>query len=99
MSEQEESPKEHELQVTVHDEDDGNVFHIKATHEELVRSVVDRMYRGDLHRDRREGDRLRCDANGDDVFAHLEERLEHYAKTHCHELVWDFTGDQGGAAA
>jgi hypothetical protein len=88
-----------DLEVTVHDEDDGSIFHIKATPDELVRTVVDRLYSDDLHRERRDGDRLRCEANGDSVFAHLDEHLERYAETHCHELIWLFTGDQGGATA
>lgn len=92
-----EAPHDHDLTVTVHDEDDGSVYHLSGEPDSLVRAVVDDLYQNHLHRDRREDDRLRCDANGDDVFAHLEERLRHYMETHCHQLVWDFTGGQGGA--
>lgn len=94
-----EEQERRELSVTVHDEDDGTVEHVIGTPEELVGTVVDRFYKDHLHRDRRDGDRLRCEANGDDVFSRLDERLEHYAKTECRALVWLFVGDQGGAAA
>lgn len=85
--------------VTVHDEDDGSVFEIEGERHERLQAVVDRLYRDHLRRERREGDRLRCDDNGDDVFAHLSERLQAYRSRHCRELVWNFLGDQGGAAA
>ncbi len=88
---------DHDLTVTVHDEDDGNVYALPAKPETLVQAVVDDLYTNHLHRERRQDDRLRCDANGDDVFAHLQERLRHYEETHCRHLVWDFTGGQGGA--
>lgn len=94
-----EEPERRELSVTIHDEDDGTVVHIPATPEAPVGTVVDRYYKDHLHRERHDGDRLRCEANGDDVFTHLDEHLEHYAKTECRALVWLFVGDQGGAAA
>lgn len=87
----------HDLDVTVHDEDDGSVYHLAARPEELVKVAVDRLYEDYLHRERRAGDRLRCDANGDNVFAHLDEQLRRYEETHCRHLVWNFVGDQGGA--
>lgn len=94
-----EEQERRELGVTIHDEDDGTVAHVTGTPEELVGAVVDRFYKDDLHRERRGGDRLWCEANGSDVFSRLNERLEQYAKTECRALVWLFAGDQGGAAA
>ena len=91
--------KDKDLKVKVHDEDDGSVFHIEGKPEERVDAVVERLYKDHLQRERREGDRLRCDANGDDVFAHLGEDLQTYRATRCRGLVWNFLGDQGGAAA
>jgi hypothetical protein len=97
MTEITEEAADRELRLTVHDEDDGSVFHIKGEAEGTVAVVVHKLYSEHLHRDRLSGDRLRCDANGDDVFEHLEEQLRNYRKTHCHQLVWNFVGDQGGA--
>ena len=91
------TPHDHDLIVTAHDEDDGSVYHLSAEPEPLVKVVVDDLYANYLHRERREDDRLRCEANGDDVFAHLDERLRQYEETHCRGLVWDFAGGQGGA--
>jgi hypothetical protein len=91
--------KDKDLKVTVHDEDDGSVFQIEGEPQTRLDAVVQRLYKDHLHRERREGDRLRCDANGDDVFAHLSENLQAYRSTHCGGLVWNFLGDQGGAAA
>jgi hypothetical protein len=91
--------KDKDLKITVHDEDDGSVFKIEGEPQEQVEAVVQRLYSDHLRRERREGDRLRCDANGDDVFVHLAEHLQAYRSTHCRELVWNFLGDQGGAAA
>jgi hypothetical protein len=88
-----------DLRVTVHDEDDGSVFRLDGEPQELVETVVDRLYQDHLHRERRQGDRLRCDGSGDDVFAHLSQHLEAYRATHCRGLVWNFLGDTGGAAA
>lgn len=91
--------KDKDLQVTVHDEDDGSIFQIDGEPQELVEAIVDRLYQDHLRRERREGDRLRCDGSGDDVFAHLSQHLQAYRATHCRGLVWNFLGDQGGAAA
>lgn len=97
--EHEHEPADREHSVTVHDEDDGSIFHLAGRPEELVEGVVDALYRDHLHRDRRPGDRLRCDDNGDDVFSNLGQSLKEYRMTHCHDLVWNFIGDQGGALA
>jgi len=98
VNEKSETMKDKDLKVTVHDEDDGSVLKIEGEPQERVEAVVQRLYHDHLHRERREGDRLRCDANGDDVFAHLSEDLQAYRSTHCRELVWNFLGDQGGAS-
>jgi hypothetical protein len=90
-----EATQHRDLDVTVHDEDDGSAYHLYADPETLVKTVVDDLYENHLHRERRPDDRLRCDANGDDVFAHLDERLRQYEETHCRQLVWDFTGRPG----
>src|SRR5437868_11068783 len=99
MTETATTSKDKDLKVTVHDEDDGSVFEIEGEPQERVEAVVERLYRNHLGRERREGDRLLCDANGDDVFAHLATDLQAYRSTHCHALVWNFIGDQGGAEA
>jgi hypothetical protein len=86
-----------DLVVTVHDEDDGSVYNVAGERQETLQVVVDRLYRDHLRRERRPDDRLRCDGNGDDVFAHLGDRLRQYQATQCRELTWNFSGDQGGA--
>jgi hypothetical protein len=83
--------------VVVHDEDDGNEYHIDVVGDELVRTVVEILYQDKLHRERRTDDRLRCEANGEDVFAHEEELIREYREQSCHALVWLFAGGQGGA--
>jgi hypothetical protein len=97
MSDVAAAKKDHELTVTVHDEDDGGIFHIAGNPQDQVQAVVDRLYHDHLHRERLDGDRLRCDGSGDDVFSHLSQHLRAYESTHCHALVWNFIGDQGGA--
>ncbi|SRR5216683_2120146 len=91
--------RDHDETVEIHDEDDGTVFRAEAEAGSRVSSVVDRFYKDHLHRDRRFGDRLGCEATGDSVFGHLDETIEHYEKTACLKLVWLFAGDQGGAWA
>jgi hypothetical protein len=85
------------LVVTIHDEDDGNVIKIEGRPDDRVKNIVDELYRDHLNRERRENDRLRCEENGEDVFAHLEKHLRAYEATECRHLVWLFCGDQGGA--
>jgi hypothetical protein len=95
MTEQHEINEGHE--VVVHDEDDGSTYHIDVVGDELVRIVVEILYQDKLHRERRPDDRLRCEANGDDVFTHETEHVREYREKSCHELVWLFAGGQGGA--
>ncbi|HEV3188490.1 MAG TPA: hypothetical protein VGZ04_10675 [Acidimicrobiales bacterium] len=95
MTDQHEHNEPH--QVVVHDEDDGNAYRIDVVGDELVRTVVEILYEDKLHRERRADDRLRCEANGEDVFAHEHELLREYRERFCHALVWLFAGGQGGA--
>lgn len=85
-----------ELQVTVHNEDDGDVATIPGRPEQWVREIVEAMYAA-FNLEKQPGDRLRCEAGGDDVFAHMDETLEAYRAIHCHTLVWLFAAEQGGA--
>jgi len=87
----------HERTVTIYDEDALETFHVKAEPTATVGHVVTVFYRDDLHREHKPDDRLRCDANGGDVFAHESERLEEYAEESCRELKWTFVGGTGGA--
>jgi hypothetical protein len=90
-------PSRRELAVTVYDEDAGTTFHLSAPPSATVGHVVTTFYRDDLRRDRDPTDRLRCEANGDNVFAREAEHLEAYSQHTCHELKWVFTGGTGGA--
>ena len=85
------------LTVTIYDEDAVETFHVEASSDATVGHVIAEFYRRDVHRERREDDRLRCKADGGDVFAHHEERLEEYAERSCRELTWVFVGGTGGA--
>lgn len=85
-----------ELLVTCYNEDDGAMVTITGTPNDDVRAIVAAMF-ANFKLDRRPGDRLRCEVTGDDVFTHLEDKLEAYRATRCHELVWLFSADQGGA--
>lgn len=86
-----------QLTVTIFNEDAVETFHIEASPSATVGHVITEFYRDDLHRDRRDDDRLRCKADGGDVFAHQDEHLEEYAQRSCHELTWVFVGGTGGA--
>src|SRR5436309_798838 len=83
--------------VTVHDEDaGGDPIKIEAHPSATVDSVIAAMYT-QLKAPRQQGDRLRCDEGGGDVFQYGGEHLEAYAMQHCSKLVWLFTAKTGGA--
>lgn len=86
-----------DLLVTVHDEDaGGQSITIEANPSETVDAVIATMY-DTLKRQRQQGDRLRCEEGGGDVFQHGGEHLEAYARQHCSKLIWLFTAKTGGA--
>ena len=88
---------EHKLTVTVHNEDAGGdplVFH--DSKEALVSAVITQLYIA-LNTTRKPDDRLKCIANGDNVFSHETETLGHYAERVCEKLEWAWSGKSGGA--
>jgi hypothetical protein len=88
---------EHKLTVTVHNEDAGGdplVFH--DSKEALVSAVIAQLYTA-LGVARKPDDRLKCIANGDNVFSHETETLGHYAERVCEKLEWAWSGKSGGA--
>jgi hypothetical protein len=87
----------HELTVTVHDEDaGGEPFIFRDSAETRVSTVIDELYK-DLQTTRKDGDRLTCLGNGDNVFDHKNETLAHYAEHTCQKLEWGWAGETGGA--
>jgi hypothetical protein len=85
------------LIVTVHDEDAGGApITIESQPSDRVASVIQAMY-SRLNAQPQEGDRLRCEETGADVFQYSGETLAAYAHQHCSELVWLFTAKTGGA--
>lgn len=86
------------VQVVVRNEDDGDEYKLNAKREETLQTVIDDLYRKKLRRERRGNDRLRCEANGEDVFGFAGTTFDAYLDGgHCPELVWLFSGATGGA--
>jgi hypothetical protein len=84
------------LIVTVHDEDaGGEPYKFHAGDDVRVQHIIDELYT--KVGGKKEGDRLYCIANGDDVFPHAHERLEEYAEHVCRALEWGFARATGGA--
>jgi hypothetical protein len=91
-------PKDKELRIKIHNEDDGENAHFDAKPHDKLDSVIDRFYSDDLGRERRQDDRLRCRKGGEDVFGFAEQTFKQYlAEGHCPELHWLFAGGTGGA--
>jgi hypothetical protein len=85
------------LIVTVHDEDAGGApITIDSQPSDTVASVIQAMY-SRLNAQHQDGDRLRCEETGADVFQYSGERVEAYVHQHCSKLVWLFTAKTGGA--
>lgn len=92
------APDEEKVTVTVHNEDDGAEYHLRARVTATLEKVIDRLYEHKLRRERREDDRLSCEAGGEDVFQFAQLTFETYlAEGHCPKLVWLFVAGTGGA--
>lgn len=86
------------VRVVVHNEDDGDTYRLNAKRRETLATVIAELYEKKLRRERRPDDRLRCEANGEDVFQFEALTFEAYLEDdHCPDLVWLFAGDTGGA--
>jgi Tat protein secretion system quality control protein TatD with DNase activity len=89
--------RDRDLVVIIHDEDaGGEPYKITSELSAKVETVIHRFYKK-LDTTRKDGDRLVCLANGNDVFAHAEQRLDEYARHECAALEWGFSRDTGGA--
>jgi hypothetical protein len=86
------------LEVTVHNEDDGESYELHVTRPEKLSRAIERLYKDKLHLERQPDDRLRCEANGEDVFEFEDLTFKEYIEAgHCPELDWLFAGGTGGA--
>lgn len=97
LEEQERQDEDRDLVVMVVNEDNGREYRFHVGRGITIGKIIERMYK-ELKVERRTGDRLRCEADGEDVFAFVEMRLRDYlAAGHCPDLVWLFAGEAGGA--
>jgi hypothetical protein len=86
------------VKVTVHNEDDGDEYHLHARISSTLAKAIARLYKDKLRRERREDDRLTCEAGGEDVFQYEDLTFEAYlADGHCPGLQWLFVAGTGGA--
>jgi hypothetical protein len=93
-----EAPEHEKVRITVHNEDDGDVYHLRARATATLERVIDRLYERKLRRERRDDDRLGCEAGGEEVFQFEHLSFETYlAEGHCPGLVWLFVAGTGGA--
>jgi hypothetical protein len=89
--------KDTHVEVSIYNEDDGATSTFKEELNNKLSKAIDAFYR-ELGRSRRDDDRLRCDAKGEDVFQFEEEKFEKYlADGHCPALKWTFVSGTGGA--
>jgi hypothetical protein len=84
------------IDFTIVHEDSGREVQIDVTAHEKVEQVIDRGYRK-LGLERQDGDRLRCETNGDSVFPHAGETVERFLQEEPGATTWLLTGPTGGA--
>lgn len=87
------------LEVTVHNEDDGESYPLHVTRSETLAKAIERLYKNKLRLERQPDDRLRCESGGEDVFQFEGLTFKQYLEAgHCPELDWLFAGGTGGAS-
>lgn len=98
MSRNEHDPHDHgqDLQVVVHNEDDGTKETMPAGPGTPVRTVLDRAYKK-FGIEPGPGDRVRCES-GQDLTPYLDLKLRDLVEQVDGCLTWLVAGDQGGAA-
>ena len=85
------------VHVTVHNEDDGDIYRISAKRKDKLAEVIERIYKK-ARRDRQPDDRLRCEKDGEDVLQFETLTFDRYLdEGHCRHLVWLFAAGTGGA--
>lgn len=93
-----EEAREQRLALEIQNEDDGDDYRFEVEEGERLDDVIVRLYEHKLRREPREGDRLRCAADGQDVFVLASMTFKEYlAAGHCPRLDWVFAGATGGA--
>jgi hypothetical protein len=87
------------ITVTVHNEDNGDVYELHGGQGEPLENLVKQLYDVHLKTTRKPGDRLRCESSGQDVFAYADEGMTvgTYFATHCTDRTWLFAAETGGA--
>lgn len=99
QDEKDEAARHNRLVIQVYDEDAGGPpFPIDGRPGEKVSKVVAAVY-AKLGVEPKPEDRLTCLATGEDVRQFGEMHLRKYASGKCHDLVWTFVRDTGGAGA
>ena len=83
--------------ITVVNEDDGREIKMEAEPDTGIETLIARLYTK-FGVERRGDDRLRCEQDGSDVFAHATETIGKYLASFCGCLVWLFAGGTGGAS-
>ena len=87
-----------QLTITILNEDDGRQYQLQAGPGTPIHALLQRFYAQELNRERRPDDRLRCEADGEDVFQFNELHLRDYLEAgHCVRLIWRFASASGGA--
>lgn len=90
--------KAKKVEVTVHNEDDGDTYHLEANHKHPLQSLIDKLYEKKLRREPQADDRLRCEGDGQDVLPFKDLTFEAYLREgHCPKLVWLWAAGTGGA--
>lgn len=93
-----EEEEHRKVKIVVHNEDAGRNYELEGHARDTVGFFIELFY-AKLGRKRKEDDRLRCEANGSDVFQYAHQNIEQYKREHCQKDMWLFAGGTGGAIA
>ncbi len=90
--------KAKKLEVTVHNQDDGDTYLFEINPKQTLQTVIDRLYEKKLRREPQADDRLTCEGRGEDVLQYRDITFKAYLEAgHCPKLVWLWVSGTGGA--
>jgi hypothetical protein len=78
QAEDQQAGAEKRLEVTVHNEHDGESYTLHVTEREKLAKAIVHLYKDKLRVERQPDDRLRCETDGDDVFQFEELTFREY---------------------